>query len=290
MALSPTALTDYASVALRLGLSGTADQALIEAFIGEASDALETFCGRAFTYQPDHADTLPAMGGPKLLVERTPVYAMASVVVGGVTVDPSEYALQDAQAGIIYRRGGWPWTARFRGDLNFTNDKQPGSEEAEVVATYPGGFITPAQAYGAAGWPGAAQAVALGALLKDPNGGLWMGIAAGVTGGTQPTWANPPAARARITQVGIASGSTQTDGSVTWMYLGTAGSAGARGTAPTLPADLERACFLTVAAAYRERKDNPNTTSESVLGVSMSVERVDLPPGAQALALRYARA
>lgn len=282
MALNSNALTDYATVAADLGLSGSTDQSLIERFINVASGAISRFTMRDLEYQATVTESVALPGGPKLLLQRTPIVLVTSIVVtqGADPIDPSEWYVYDAEVGIIWRDAGWPWSAQFRPDLNFTRDQMPGLENKVGTVVYSGGYITSPQAYGAAAWPGATTAVVLGTLARPSahTTQLWMATVAGTSGGTEPSWPSSPSV-----------GATITDGGVTWTYQGTAGSTGSAGTAVTLPPELEEAAIITTKAMYRERKDNPNVTREGLLGVTQEVSRDWLPRQAQALAMPFKR-
>src|SRR5437868_4896076 len=99
MSLAASALTDYATVAAGLGLTGGADQALIERLVNVASGALERYCNRPLAYLAGIAEPVRMQGGPRLLVTRTPVIALGQVTVDGAALDGADYYLDDAFAG-----------------------------------------------------------------------------------------------------------------------------------------------------------------------------------------------
>ena len=147
MPLNPNALTDYATVKARLRLGNDNDQALIEQLINEASAALEHFTFRSLTYAPVVTEVLPLKGGPYLLLSRTPVVSIASITIDELgLIDPSEYVIDNALAGIVYRDRNWPWSAQLRPDLNFQRDQQPGTEKKNTTVVYAGGYVTGPQA------------------------------------------------------------------------------------------------------------------------------------------------
>ncbi len=149
MSLAPNALTDAATVQARLRLADGVDTTLIEQLINEASAAIETFCGRELTYNAAVSEQVAPMGGPKLLVSRTPLLSIASITLlfgdSSVVVDPADYAIDDGDIGTIYRRFGWPWSAQLQEGLNFDRDQQPGTERRTCTVVYAGGYVTEEQ-------------------------------------------------------------------------------------------------------------------------------------------------
>lgn len=275
MGLAPNSLTDYETVAAELGLSGTTDQALIWRLIGVASSAIEAFTRRELLYQAGLVHRLAGQNTPHLLVPRMPLAVVQQVALQrGVQVlpaDGTDYVVDEWKAGCIYRRGIWPSTALRQPGLNFTQEPAPGSESADIWVTCAGGYLTGPQAAALGAWP-SSRTLAAGALIK-PTGKdqVWVATPttageAATTGAIEPTWGSSPLV-----------GDTLTDGTVTWTYLGSAGSAGARGTAGmtevlldqggavvALPQALEEACVVEVKARYIARRRDPSVTGESV--------------------------
>lgn len=290
MGLQANALTDYATVADELGITSPTDQAKIERAINAVSAAIEQYCNRKLTYLANITEKKAMYGDCRLLLDRYPVSVLGSAETSMGDVDPTEVRIYDADAGIIWNDRGWPWSAYLRpGVTQLTLERELGTENKLATVVYAGGYITGPQAYGTQpAWPGAAQSVVPGRLIS-PSGQptqLWQAAPTtlnvdGVTGSSEPTWGSSPT-----------QGDTVTDGTVTWTYLGTRGSAGSLGTAVTLPADLERACLIGVKAMYLERLENPNVKSESLLGASYTYtdQRGGLPRPVLDLIGRYVRA
>lgn len=282
MALSLNALTDFESVSARLGLED-GQRALVELLINSVSDQFASLCNRRFVYEAGVVERKKTYGTTTLLLDRCPVGPIASVAdIGGVSpveLDASAYQVENPDIGALFRAGGWPWSAAARPGPNFDRDPQAGTERPSVVVTYAGGFITSPQAYGASAWPGATKAVAVGRLCRPATTSQLWQASAGTTGGAEPSWTVAPAL-----------GDTVVDGSVTWTYLGTTGSAGSRGTAATLPYDLEDACARAVVSAWKSRADDQTVTSESLGSASFSYDRSKgLPPPVMAVLASYQR-
>ncbi len=151
MTLAANALTTLATVLDELSLTtdGGVVDARLERYINAASDLIERYCGRTFQREDAIAELVAPKGGAFLLLERTPVLSIASIMDDGTTIDAAEYELRDADVGNVYRAAGWPSTARSRGGL--TSSPVPGSEERTLTVTYSAGYVTPAQAADADG-------------------------------------------------------------------------------------------------------------------------------------------
>jgi hypothetical protein len=150
-------LTLPATVAAELGIASS--DARLPRLIAAASAAIRAHLGRPqLHYSAAYVEKVAGFGGPRLVLGLTPVGAIASIVLGdGSTVTASEYTLEDAQAGLVYRTGCWPWTGLVRPGLLYS-DPAMGTEKAEITVTYAGGWVTPAQA-GSNGWTGPAQSL-----------------------------------------------------------------------------------------------------------------------------------
>lgn len=150
-------LTTVATAAGELGL--TASDARVIRLVTAASEAIRRYLGRAqLHYQAARVEKVRGFGRQRLVLEVTPVLSVASVVLGdGSTVDASEYEIEDAEAGFLWRDGGWPYTGAVRPGM-MQVDPAVGTEKAEIAVTYTGGWVTPAQAAGT-GWAGPARSL-----------------------------------------------------------------------------------------------------------------------------------
>ena len=144
-------LTTVAAAADELGL--TASDARVMRLVTAASEAIRRYLGRAqLHYQAGRVELVRGYGRQRLLLEVTPVLSVASVVLGGSALEVSEYKIEDAEAGFLWRDSGWPYTGSVRPGL-LQVDPAVGTEKAEITVTYTGGWVTPAQAAGT-GWAG----------------------------------------------------------------------------------------------------------------------------------------
>ena len=140
--LTEHALTTVATMLAELGLLDT-QTALLERLINAASERIERFCHRHFEYGAEIEEATAGMGTPFLVLSRTPLVEIASVTMDGTAFDEDSYEVADAEAGTVYRAAGWPWAGlRLSG---IAQDPLPGTERQNIVATYAGGYVTPAQ-------------------------------------------------------------------------------------------------------------------------------------------------
>ena len=129
-----TRLATPADLAAELGVP--TDAAWLPGILDVASEEIVGFCGRPFA-RATVAETFVTRYGPPrqawgsddyclpLILSRTPVATIVSVVQDGVTLDPSAYAL-DAGSGLL-RALFWAWSAR------------------STEVTYAGGYLLPGQ-------------------------------------------------------------------------------------------------------------------------------------------------
>lgn len=74
-----------------------------------------------------------------------PVVSVTTVVLpDGTSLAASEYTIEDPAGGVLYRSVGWPYTGLVRAGLLY-DSPAVGTEAQSIVATYAGGWVTPAQ-------------------------------------------------------------------------------------------------------------------------------------------------
>ena len=142
------ALTTLAAVLAELGLTGTIDaarDAYLTTLIDRYSAKFATLCNRSFYFDPAVVEYLPGYGNTRLVLKRTPIVSVASLVYDGGTIDPVDYMIENANAGFLYARYGFRNTAARQGG-SITGDIWPGTEAPVYVCTYAGGYVTPQQA------------------------------------------------------------------------------------------------------------------------------------------------
>lgn len=150
-------LTTAATVADALGVAS--DDAKVERAVSVASDAIAKFIGRRLHYGPSISEKLAGyVDQVRLVLSVRPVISVASVVLpGSVTLGADAYELENLELGWLYRAAGWPYTGLIRAGLLY-DAPAVGTEREAIVATYAGGWVTPAQA-AKPGWAGPARSL-----------------------------------------------------------------------------------------------------------------------------------
>ena len=138
--LAPNALTTLDTVKEVLGVHGSSQDAALTRYINTASEAIERYCDRRFQ-RATVVEKVGFMGGQRLLLERTPLVSITSIVVDGVTLDASAYSIQSAAQGTVYRESGWPWSADIVDAMS--PYRLPGTERQLATVTYVGGYVLP---------------------------------------------------------------------------------------------------------------------------------------------------
>lgn len=131
-------LTTVDVVKSELGISDTSQDTLLAKLIDQASDAIVSFCGRPFARE-DYRETVPGYGTNRLLLSRTPIVQISSVVADSEII--TDYLLENAEAGILYRKRGWQWAPTLGWHITW----QPvgGSENLNFTVDYTAGYVLP---------------------------------------------------------------------------------------------------------------------------------------------------
>ena len=143
-------LTSVTAVVAELGQTLTlAEQAILAGIIDGVTSAIEGFCNAPSFAREVVQETLPAFGDLTVELTRRPVISLTLLTVDSAVI--TDFSIQDADAGEIYRQAGFDWTAQSRFSLNGSQSwpamghPVPGREEPLVGATYVGGYILPEQ-------------------------------------------------------------------------------------------------------------------------------------------------
>lgn len=142
VALQANALTTLAAVKDALNITDSSKDDALTRGVNSASDSIEKYCNRKFARNPAIIELVAGFGTELVHLEVTPVESITSVVINGVTVDPSEYYIKRPETGSVWRSNGWLWTAGV--DLSASPHRRAGFEELAFTFTYVGGFATAA--------------------------------------------------------------------------------------------------------------------------------------------------
>jgi len=153
------ALTTLANAKDELGITDSSQDARVERYVLEASSACEGYCDRSFR-KTTQVETLQASGTRRLVLSRTPLASITSIVVDGETLDASAYSIEDAAAGLVYRESGWP---RYDSVVPYSvsRDAIAGTAKRDVVVTYVGGYVLPNDSVGTRDLPYDVEAACL---------------------------------------------------------------------------------------------------------------------------------
>lgn len=145
-------LTLPATVAAELGV--TASDPKLPRYVSVMSDAVRRFINRPRVhYGAGIVEMVRSFNRHRLVLAVTPILGNVAVQFDdGTVVSTADYSIEDADAGLLFRSGGWPYTGSLRPGLLYA-DRDPGSERASVQVTYDAGWVTPAQA-ASSSWSG----------------------------------------------------------------------------------------------------------------------------------------
>lgn len=138
LALAANALTTLQAVKDALNITDTSKDDMLTRGVNAASDSIEKYCNRQFARNAAMVENVAGFGTELIHLARTPVESIASVVINGVTVDPSEYYVKRPETGSVWRSNGWAWTAGV--DVSASPHRRAGFEELAFTVTYAGGF------------------------------------------------------------------------------------------------------------------------------------------------------
>lgn len=255
-------LTTPARVRVELTGIPTSDDAFLDRLCASASAAIHSYCNRAAApfYRQSYTEVIGAYGDTHLMLRATPLVVVTAVLQDGSVL--TDYSIEDALAGLLYRQNQFFWSAQRNAGLSgrqtfpMFGSPIPLSEELRFSVSYIGGWLVPDQDLAsrdtvsvaasdhsfndsAAGFPALLQAgdVVVNSAFNSAlnNGGFT------VTG--TPTRSKFTVAEAVVDE-----------------------SAGALAnlTFSNLPADLEQAAIQTVKAWYLDREKAPHSRRERV--------------------------
>lgn len=133
------ALTTRERVKRLLEIDDTSRDQLMDELILAASAAVETFCHRIFAREAV-VETVRGFGGTVLMLTRTPLVLLTSVIANGQ--DPITDAVRESdEAGMLYRKVGWLDTTQLGWGLSAT--LIPNTADPLYTVTYSAGYLLP---------------------------------------------------------------------------------------------------------------------------------------------------
>jgi hypothetical protein len=131
-------LTTLQRVKTELEIEVRTHDTYLRSLISEASSAISHMTDIVFAKQ-QYKESIPGEGDYEALVSHRPVLSVDEVLCDNVPLEDVEIA--DADAGILYRRGGFSWTVPFGAGANML--PRVGCELPLYVITYTAGFVLP---------------------------------------------------------------------------------------------------------------------------------------------------
>jgi hypothetical protein len=104
-----TKLIALADLKAILGITDSANDALLGNIIQRGSDAIARFCNRVFA-QRTVIEILPGPGGQLLKLKFSPIVTLTSISLDSETVDSDTYTLTEPDAGIVFCETYWAYT------------------------------------------------------------------------------------------------------------------------------------------------------------------------------------
>lgn len=259
-----TTLTRFKST---LGVTTTSDDAVMDDAIGRASAAVDKFCCRTFVRQ-SYTELGPAFGGIEFQVKQAPIAGSLGTITFDGTV-LTDVSIGDKGQGVLYRQGGFAWTAQSFAGLSGGNKLWDfgipisGQEEPTWSVSYTAGFIPGGYAITS----GKLKVLATDDSFNDTASG-WAPIASHLKSGDiieTSGWTNGANNGRHIitgtpTSVKIATTSTLT---------AEATSTGRTVEVQSLPLDVEQAVLETAKSYYQQRK-----TDSAVVEKQMGMARL----------------
>lgn len=138
--VNPAINTKLTTVDAVLSEIGDADAILIDNMIQQASDFIQRYCNRIFAKQI-YRETVAGYGTQRLILSRIPILQVLSIIADNEVI--TDYVVEDANAGILYRRRGWQWTPAI--GWHIVSYPLPNTEAMLYTVEYIAGFVLPDQ-------------------------------------------------------------------------------------------------------------------------------------------------
>jgi len=119
-----TLLASLSDLKSELGLTDDASDTALTAALSRASAVIETYCGRDFARAGDTFIVRVRDACRVLILPRVPIVSVASVEREGDPLSPTEWEIEDAEAGFLIRLDTsdrpTPWWGRGKWSVSYT--------------------------------------------------------------------------------------------------------------------------------------------------------------------------
>jgi len=269
--VSPTRfLTTRIRVKADLGITTTDKDAILDQYVRDVSAAVESYCHRPFGREV-LTETVAGYGENRLMLTRTPIIAVSAVVRDSEAI--TDYSVDNAGAGTLYREAGWGWTVPVwdgitaGGGFFDLGSPLPRQEQPDYSVSYTAGYVLPAQNVLSAKLAVLATddsfnstGLLFPALLKSGDVIETSGFTNAANNGRHVVTGTPTTAKIATTSALTAE----------------AGATGRTVLTQTLPGDVELAARLAVKSIYLERQDNPNVIEKQLGPARVRLSESDL--------------
>lgn len=134
-----TSLLSLTSYKVAIGTTATSDDGIMQSALDRATALIEGYVGYPLRRQV-YEETVAGYGGNELLLSRTPVRSIESILYGEETIASTSYSVESEHGGLVRRDDGWPWTAGVEYDM--VAHVLPLSERRSYTAVYEAGYCT----------------------------------------------------------------------------------------------------------------------------------------------------
>lgn len=141
-----TLLTTLQRAKAEMGITDTDDDAVLLGMIARASSAIADETRRVFGIETV-TETLDGTGTRLLGLSRAPIIAVSAVTEDGTAI--TDYSIEDAEAGALYRANGWGRSGGLRmwGTEAYSSGYiLPGYQDLRYSVTYQAGYALPDEA------------------------------------------------------------------------------------------------------------------------------------------------
>jgi hypothetical protein len=275
-----TALTTIESVKSELGIAVASYDAMINAMIAEASDAIESYTRRKFA-QSRVVESLGAFSGFKMLLDRAPIQKVHGVSLDGATIDSVSYSIDNDISGILFKDTTWLSTENYRHHITTW---PTGVADKKWAVDYTFGYLLPNDNV-------SSDSISFSSVDNSINGsGFPLTLVAGQTVSVSGSASND----GEYTVISVSASKVVVEEPISDEAAGATIAVSVR----TLPYDIERAAKDLVKFYFLSRNRDPSVESVRVGDYSVgygsgalraSMAQGGMPPHVQQILKRWIR-